>query len=50
MIVLLQQPPHSSFFSQSFHVPHLAASLPEREMCPWPISEYFGDLVSNTST
>jgi hypothetical protein len=22
----------------------------EREMCPWAISKYFGDLVSNTST
>jgi hypothetical protein len=22
---------------------------PEREMCPWVISKYFGDLVSNTS-
>ena len=22
---------------------------PEREMCPWAISKYFGDLVSNTS-
>jgi hypothetical protein len=21
----------------------------EREMCPWAISKYFGDLVSNTS-
>jgi hypothetical protein len=21
----------------------------EREMCPWAISRYFGDLVSNTS-
>jgi hypothetical protein len=28
------------------HVPALA----EREMCPWAISKYFGDLVSNTST
>jgi hypothetical protein len=27
------------------------SSLPlfEREMCPWAISKYFGDLVSNTS-
>jgi hypothetical protein len=23
--------------------------LSEREMCPWAISKYFGDLVSNTS-
>jgi hypothetical protein len=23
--------------------------LIEREMCPWAISKYFGDLVSNTS-
>jgi hypothetical protein len=23
--------------------------LREREMCPWAISKYFGDLVSNTS-
>jgi hypothetical protein len=22
--------------------------VPEREMCPWAISKYFGDLVSNT--
>jgi hypothetical protein len=22
---------------------------PEREMCPWAISKYFGDLVFNTS-
>jgi hypothetical protein len=22
--------------------------LPEREMCPWAISKYFGDLVPNT--
>jgi hypothetical protein len=21
----------------------------EREMCPWAISKYFGDLVTNTS-
>jgi hypothetical protein len=25
------------------------ARLREREMCPWAISKYFGDLVSNTS-
>jgi hypothetical protein len=24
-------------------------SIHEREMCPWAISKYFGDLVSNTS-
>jgi hypothetical protein len=24
-------------------------SVVEREMCPWAISKYFGDLVSNTS-
>jgi hypothetical protein len=24
-------------------------STGEREMCPWAISKYFGDLVSNTS-
>jgi hypothetical protein len=31
--------------------PFLAVAhfLPEREMCPWAISKYFGDLVSNTS-
>jgi hypothetical protein len=23
--------------------------VPKREMCPWAISKYFGDLVSNTS-
>jgi hypothetical protein len=23
--------------------------LTEREMCPWAISKYFGDLVPNTS-
>jgi hypothetical protein len=23
--------------------------ITEREMCPWTISKYFGDLVSNTS-
>jgi hypothetical protein len=23
--------------------------ITEREMCPWAISKYFGDLVSNTS-
>jgi hypothetical protein len=23
--------------------------IAEREMCPWAISKYFGDLVSNTS-
>jgi hypothetical protein len=26
-----------------------AGRLVEREMCPWAISKYFGDLVSNTS-
>jgi hypothetical protein len=26
-----------------------ADPTPEREMCPWAISKYFGDLVSNTS-
>jgi hypothetical protein len=26
-----------------------AASFIEREMCPWAISKYFSDLVSNTS-
>jgi hypothetical protein len=26
-----------------------AAQISEREMCPWAISKYFGDLVSNTS-
>jgi hypothetical protein len=26
-----------------------SSSIPEREMCPWAISKYFGDLVSNTS-
>jgi hypothetical protein len=25
------------------------AAPTEREMCPWAISKYFGDLVSNTS-
>jgi hypothetical protein len=25
------------------------ARLGEREMCPWAISKYFGDLVFNTS-
>jgi hypothetical protein len=25
------------------------AQSSEREMCPWAISKYFGDLVSNTS-
>jgi hypothetical protein len=25
------------------------ARIVEREMCPWAISKYFGDLVSNTS-
>jgi hypothetical protein len=25
------------------------SQLTEREMCPWAISKYFGDLVSNTS-
>jgi hypothetical protein len=24
-------------------------NIPGREMCPWAISKYFGDLVSNTS-
>jgi hypothetical protein len=28
----------------------LRVSQIEREMCPWAISKYFGDLVSNTST
>ena len=23
--------------------------ISEREMCPWAISKYFGDFVSNTS-
>jgi hypothetical protein len=27
----------------------LGKGLCEREMCPWAISKYFGDLVSNTS-
>jgi hypothetical protein len=27
----------------------LAMRALEREMCPWAISKYFGDLVSNTS-
>jgi hypothetical protein len=26
-----------------------SAAGTEREMCPWAISKYFGDLVSNTS-
>jgi hypothetical protein len=26
-----------------------SSSTLEREMCPWAISKYFGDLVSNTS-
>jgi hypothetical protein len=26
----------------------LALKVVEREMCPWTISKYFGDLVSNT--
>jgi hypothetical protein len=29
--------------------PRMANALLEREMCPWAISKYFGDLVSNTS-
>jgi hypothetical protein len=31
----------------SYKVSHIR--LCEREMCPWAISKYFGDLVSNTS-
>jgi hypothetical protein len=27
----------------------LSSLVSEREMCPWAISKYFGDLVSNTS-
>jgi hypothetical protein len=26
-----------------------SGGAPEREMCPWAISKYFGDLVFNTS-
>jgi hypothetical protein len=29
--------------------PHPKLFVFEREMCPWAISKYFGDLVSNTS-
>jgi hypothetical protein len=33
-----------------FHfLDQLLLVLLEREMCPWAISKYFGDLVSNTS-
>jgi hypothetical protein len=28
---------------------HLFVWVCERKMCPWAISKYFGDLVSNTS-
>jgi hypothetical protein len=43
------------FCTQSLHTPPLCDGHPsiwsysEREMCPWAISKYFGDLVSNTS-
>jgi hypothetical protein len=37
-----------SLFFLSFLI-DLIACLFEREMCPWAISKYFGDLVSNTS-
>jgi hypothetical protein len=37
------QPRHVEPTSQGGQVPS------EREMCPWAISKYFGDLVSNTS-
>jgi hypothetical protein len=29
--------------------PSIKDGIGEREMCPWAISKYFGDLVSNTS-
>jgi hypothetical protein len=32
-----------------FHPHKQKISHIEREMCPWAISKYFGDLVSNTS-
>jgi hypothetical protein len=28
---------------------HGGGLTPEREICPWAISKYFGGLVSNTS-
>ena len=29
--------------------PQSVEGISEREMCPWDISKYFGDLVFNTS-
>jgi hypothetical protein len=40
------QPGWRSLDSESFGY---RAEDNEREMCPWAISKYFGDLVSNTS-
>jgi hypothetical protein len=37
----LEKPPPLAPFGAHVHA--------EREMCPWAISKYFGDLVSNTS-
>jgi hypothetical protein len=34
---------------QFFKARWIMMSIFEREMCPWAISKYFGDLVSNTS-
>jgi hypothetical protein len=33
----------------SVYCVHILLCTIEREMCPWAISKYFGDLVFNTS-
>jgi hypothetical protein len=40
----IKQLQEGTFISQTKYIQDI-----EREMCPWAISKYFGDLVSKTS-
>jgi hypothetical protein len=40
---------YSHFINMNKYPQYLYYIDTERELCPWAISKYFGDLVSNTS-
>jgi hypothetical protein len=49
-VTLLHEGPEPPFYRCKERVQMYNGGVAsEREMCPWAISKYFGDLVSNTS-